>query len=156
MERAAVVRAELDPAELHQLTGREVGRERLGEIAADERKAQERPGPGELARHRLDHGLLPVGARQVVVRRVELVLADAGVDQGAPAVHLLLALAEPPARPLLAARVGCVRAVELVREDRLRDVDLDPADGVDHGLEVLEVDEHDVVRLQAGERAAPS
>ena len=78
--------------------------------------------------------------------------ADAGVDQGAPAVHLLLALAEPPARPLLAARIGRVRALELVREDRLRNVDLDAAERVDHGFEVLEVDQHDVIRLQARER----
>ena len=48
--------------------------------------------------------------------RVELVHADARVDQRLLAVHVLGTLAEAPALPLLAARRGPVGAVEPVRE----------------------------------------
>ena len=141
-----------DPAELQQLTGREVGRERLDEVVADERQLHEGAGGDELVRHRLDDRLLPLAAREVVLGRVEPVLTDARVDQRALAAHRLPALAETPALPFLAARLGRVRAVEAVGEDRLRHVDLDPAERVDHLPEVVEVDEDDVVRLQAGQR----
>ena len=67
------------------------------------------------------------------------------------AVHVLNTLPEAPALPLLAARRRRVRTVEPVREDRLRDVDVDPADLVDQRLEVPEVDDDDVVDGQAGE-----
>ena len=52
------------------------------------------------------------------VGRVELVRADPRVDERAPAVHVLRALLEAPALPVVAAR-RLVRAVEPVREDRL-------------------------------------
>ena len=65
-------------------------------------------------------------------------------------VHVLHALVEAPPLPLRAARRGGVRAVEAVREDVLRHVDVDAADGVDQLHECAEVDDDDVVDLQCG------
>ncbi len=72
------------------------------------------------------------------------------VDERPPAVHVLRSLAETPALPGLTA-LRSVRAVEFVREDRLRDVDLDPPECVDQILEAVEVDDHDVIDRQARE-----
>ncbi len=63
---------------------------------------------------------------------------------------VLPALEAPPA-PLRAALRRPVRAVELVRADRPGDDDVDPADGVDELAETVEVDECDVVHIEAGE-----
>jgi len=84
--------------------------------------------------------LLARAARHVGLARVEHVLADARVDQRALAVQVLLALREAPALPLRAARLRRERAVEAVRADRLRHVDVDPADRVDQVFEAGEVD----------------
>ena len=84
-------------------------------------------------------------AGEVRLRRVELVLADARVDQRALPVHVLPAFLEAPALPGTRTGRRSRRAVEAVGEDRLRHVDLDPADGVDQLLELGEVDEGDVV-----------
>jgi hypothetical protein len=62
-------------------------------------------------------------------------------------------LREPPALPAVAPRLGRVGTVELVREDRPRDVDVDAADLVDHLRECVEVDDHDVVDLDVREAA---
>ena len=78
--------------------------------------------------------LLARAARDVGLGRVELVLADARVDQRPPAVHVLPALGEAPALPCRTA-LRLERAVEPVREDRLRHVDVDAADRVDQVLE---------------------
>src|SRR5437773_298620 len=79
------------------------------------------------------------------------------IDEALPprplAVHVLHPLVEAPARPAGAARLARVRAVEAVREDVLRHVDLDPADVVDQLLEAPEVDGDDVVHRQTGEVA---
>ena len=152
MQRTALVRAEADPAELQELSGGQVRRQRLDEAGADERQLHEGAEGDELVGHRLDDGLLALAAREVVLGRVEPVLPHARVDQRPLAVHRLRPLLEPPAGPLLAARLGRVGAVEAVGEDRLRHVDLDPAERVDHLSEVVEVDEDDVVRPQARER----
>ena len=77
MQGSGRVGAELDPAELQQLSGGEIGRQRLHEVAADEGELQERARPDELVGHRLDHGLLALAAREVVLGRVEPVLPDA-------------------------------------------------------------------------------
>src|SRR5207237_9414602 len=81
---------------------------------------------------------------------IEHVLANARVDEGAVAAHVLHALPEAPTLPALAACVGRVRAVELVREDRLRNVDVDTAELVDQLGEAVEVDDDHVVDRQAG------
>ena len=94
--------------------------------------------------------LLSGAARDVGVRRIELVRPDPRVDERALAVHVLGALLEAPALPALAAS-GLVRAVEPVREDALRHVDLDPADRVDQLAKAVEVDDDDVVDRQARE-----
>src|SRR2546430_15036189 len=96
--------AELQPADLRQLRRRQIGRERLHQIAAYEGKLEERAGAGELGHQRLYNGLLPRPASDVRVGRIELVLADARVDQGAIAAHVLRALPETPALPAFAAR----------------------------------------------------
>ena len=90
-------------------------------------------------------------AREVGLRRVEHVLADARVDQRALAVHVLVSLLEPPAGPLVAPRLRRVRAVEPIRPDRLRHVHVDPAERVDQILEVAEVDDDHVVHVEARE-----
>jgi len=64
-------------AELEQLPRREVGRQRLDEVAALERHLRERPDRRELRADGLDHGLLACAAREVRLRRLELILADA-------------------------------------------------------------------------------
>ena len=51
----------------------------------------------DLVRDRLDDLLLALAAGEVALGRVQLVLADARVDEGAAAVQLLLALPEAPA-----------------------------------------------------------
>ncbi len=96
--------------------------------------------------------LLSTPSREVVVRRVVLVRANAGVDESAPAVHVLRSLLEPPAFPGVAAR-GLVRAVELVREDLLRHVHVDTAERVDQLAEPVEVEDDDVMDRQAGQRS---
>src|SRR4029078_8442942 len=95
--------------------------------------------------------------------RVELVIADPRGDQGALPAHRLLALLEPPALPAVAARLGPERALEASGENRLGDVDRDPAKGVDDLVEGAEVDHDNVVDRKAsdalhgldGERRAP-
>ena len=108
-------------------------------------------GARELAHRRLHHRLLVLAARDVRPRRVVAVLADPRVDQRPVSVHVLDALGELPPRPrrALARRV---RAVELVREDLLGHVHVDPADRVDELLEGAEVDDHDVVDREPRER----
>ena len=66
---------------------------------------------------------------------------------------MLLALREPPALPTVAAGLGLVRTVELVRENRSRHVDVHAADLVDHLGERVEVDDDNVVHLDVGEPA---
>ena len=66
---------------------------------------------------------------------VELVLANPRVDQGAPAVHGVLAFGKAPALPALALGPRCERAVEAVRDDGLRNVDRDPPELVDQRRE---------------------
>ena len=63
-----------DPAELQELVRRQVGGERRHEVVADERHAQERPEARDLVHDRLEHRLLALAARDVVLGRVELVL----------------------------------------------------------------------------------
>ena len=65
---------------------------------------------------------------------------------------MLRALGEPPALPLRAARLRGVGAVEAVRADRLRDVHVDSAERVDQILEIREVDDDDVIHVEARER----
>jgi hypothetical protein len=98
----------------------------------------------------LEHLLVPLGAREVGVGRVERVLATPGVDQRAMAVHVLLALREAPAVPSRAPLLGRIRTVEL-GDDGLRDGDVDPAQLVDQLLELAEVDNGDVVDRQPGQ-----
>src|SRR5207247_7735605 len=76
VKRAAARCAELDPAELEELPGGEVGRERLQQIAADEGQLEERAEARQLRRDRLQHALLPLGARHVALGPVQLVLPD--------------------------------------------------------------------------------
>ena len=74
-------------------------------------------------------------------------LADARVGERLLAVEGLLALAEAQRDAALAvAGAAGDLGAELVRE-----VDLDPADRVDEVLEALEVDDHDVVDVDAEE-----
>ena len=126
----------------------EIGRERRGERVAREGEAQERGDARDLVPDRLRDRLLATAARDVRVRRVELVRADPRVDERPPTVHVLDALGEAPSLPVAAAG-WLVRAVECVREDRLRDVDVDPAEGVDELAEAVEVDDDDVVHREA-------
>ena len=144
--------AELQPADLHQLGRRQIGRERLHQVAADERQLEERARARELRHQRLQDGLLPRPPCDVGVGRIELVFANARIDQRAVAAHVLYALPEPPALPAFAARVRRIGTVELVREDRLGDVDVDAAELVDQLREAVEVDHHHVVDRQAGVR----
>ncbi len=78
-------------------------------------------------------------------------MPDPRVDERAAAVHVLLPLREAPAGPFRAALGRLVRAVEAIRADLSRNDDLDPADGVDQLLEAVEVDEDDMVHVEAGE-----
>src|SRR5207253_10407414 len=66
---------------------------------------EEGAGARELRHQRLQDGLLPRAPRDVAVGRIEHVLANARVDQGAVAAHVLHALPEAPALPALATRV---------------------------------------------------
>ena len=151
MKRTAGIGTEVDPAELHQLPGGQIGRERPHEIAADERKAQRRSG----ARHLVEGGgnnlLLAACAVEVGLGGVQQVVADARVDERAAPVHVLDSTLEAPPLPLRAACGGLVRAVETVRADRARHPDVDSPDRVDQLLEAVEVDEDDVVHVQAGQ-----
>src|SRR5207247_1779571 len=130
VQRLPAARAELHPAELEELAGREVRRDRLEKLVAGERQVEERAHARELPGDRLQDLLLALGPRGVALARVEPVDADSRVDQRTLAVHVLLALPEPPALPRRALR-GRVGAVEPVGEDRLLDVDRDPAELVD-------------------------
>ena len=114
-------RAELHPAELHQLAGA-TGRSSSGFASEPPSNGSLTSVPGEVSFDAIASitRLLARAARDVGLARVEQVLADARVDQRALAVHVLLALREPPALPRRAARLRRVRAVEAVREDRLR------------------------------------
>src|SRR6185437_9421113 len=94
--------AELHPGELDELPRREVRRERLHQVAAAEREPEEGAGARELAQRRLHDLLLAQPAADVGVRRVQLVLANARVDERTVAVHVH-ALVEAPTRPLRAA-----------------------------------------------------
>src|SRR5579884_4316608 len=143
VDRAA--RAELDPGELQELPGGEVGGDRSEQRAAVEGQAEEQRGARQLAQRRLLDELLVVLAGEVRPGGVELVLADPREDQGLVAVHVRRPLVETPAGPAQAPLPGGVRAVEPVREDVLGHVYGDPADRVDQLLELVEVDDHDVV-----------
>src|SRR6185312_17414151 len=92
VERVAVTRALHHPAQLHELPGREIGRERLEQALAVERQLHERPEAQQLVQGCAQYRLLPAAARDVGVARIELVLADARVDQRALPVHVLPAL----------------------------------------------------------------
>ena len=95
-ERAS--RTESHPAELREFPRREIRGEWRCEIAAHERKAEEGPEARDLISDSVGHDLLAVATRDVGVGRVELVRADARVDEGSPSVHVLHALLEAPAR----------------------------------------------------------
>src|SRR5947209_15995777 len=140
-----VAGAELHPGELDEIPGGEVGRDRREERRPVERQREEPRRARELRKRRLHHRLLVLTALEVRPRRVEPVLPDARVDERRVAVHVLHALVEAPALPLLAARRRRVRTVEAVGEDVLRRVDVDAADGVDELLEGAEVDDRGVV-----------
>src|SRR5688500_16317508 len=88
VQRPGRIRAEAHPAELQQLTRAEVGRERLDDVVADEGQPEERRGADDLCGQRLDDCLLPVAPRQVVLGRVETVLADARIDDRAATIHI--------------------------------------------------------------------
>jgi hypothetical protein len=64
---------------------------------------------------------------------------------------VLHALFETPALPFTAL-LGLERAVEGVRENRLRHLHVDSAERVDELAEAVEVDHHDVVDGKPGER----
>ena len=116
VERAAAVGPEAQPPELQQLAGADrsvvSGLTRSSPMNGSRKKVLT-PSPCSRCRRAPAAARVP---RQVVVGRVEPVLADARVDQRPPAVHLLLALAEAPAFPGRAAP-GVERAVEVVRDD---------------------------------------
>ena len=87
----------------------------------------------ELVRHRLRRP--PAAARRASGRSRPGRAGSRGCASRSSARRpsiFCLPLLEAPALPLLAARLGRVRAVEAVREDRLRHVDVDPAERVDH------------------------
>ena len=109
------------------------------------------PKDVDLAGRRLDHLLLPPRPVEIGLGRIEPVLANPRVDERPLPVHVLHALLEAPALPLLALRVARIRAVEAVREDRLRDDDVDAADRVDQLAEPVEVDDRDVVDVEPGQ-----
>src|SRR5579862_5549257 len=143
-----VAGAELHPAELHEVPGGHVGRDRRKQVRPVERQREEARRARELRKRRLHDRLLVLLPLEVRPGRVELVLSDARVDERRVPVHVLRPLREAPAGPLLATRLRRVRTVEAVGEDLLGDVHGDAADGVDELLELLEVDEHNVVHLQ--------
>ena len=148
MQCIARTGAEVCPPELEQLPGGQIGRQRLDHLAAEERHAQSGPEPGQLRSGSLHHLLLTPAAGEVGLGWVELVLADAGVDERTLPVHVLFALGEAPAGPGVAARRRRVGTIEPVGQDRFRDVHFDPADRVDELLELCEVDERDVVDVE--------
>ena len=151
MERPAGVGPEEDPAELEQLPGAQVGRERRDEIVADERQPDRSPDARHLVERRLQDLLLAARPREVRLARLEKVAPDPRVDERPAAVHVLRPALEPPARPPRATLGGGERAVEAIRADRPRNIDLDPADRVDQLLEAVEVDDGDVIHVQAGQ-----
>src|SRR5262249_11404810 len=108
--------APVDPAELQHLSRRQVGGEWPEQLAPREGQVEVGADARQLARDRLDHLLLALGARDVVVGRIEPVDPNPRVDQRPAAVHVLLALREAPALPALALR-SLERAVEAVRDD---------------------------------------
>ena len=97
----------------------------LVELLADERQLHERRDARHLAEDRAQDLLLALGPRDVGVRRVEQVLADARVDHCALAAHVLRSLREAPPLPAVALGLRRQRAFEL-REDPLRNVDVMP------------------------------
>ena len=97
VERVSRVRAEVRPAELHQLPGAEVGRERRDEVVADERQLHASV-PCDLSRIAATTPAAAVAPGRSRSRRVEQVLADARVDERTSAVHVLLALARTASR----------------------------------------------------------
>ena len=118
--------------------------------AARERQLQRRAERRHLVGRGLDHLLLAPRAVEVGLGRVEPVLADPRVDERPLPVHVLRALARSASPPTSWQRaVGRVRAVEAVGEDRPGNVDVDAADRVDQLLEAVEVDEGDVVDVEA-------
>src|SRR5512132_3877804 len=119
VQRVAVTRALQHPPELDELPGGQVGRQRLKQRLPFERQLHECAEAEQLVQRRAQDRLLAAAARDVRVARVELVLADARVDQRALSVHVLPPLREAPAPPPRTAG-GVVRTVELVREDRRR------------------------------------
>src|SRR5436853_2134695 len=116
MQRLRPRRALEHPAELDELPGGGIRCERPDEFAPVERQTEERGKAHELALDGAKHLLLALAARDVRICGIELVLPDARVDLGAPAVHVLTPFREPPTLPRLAP-LDAVRAVERVRED---------------------------------------
>ena len=98
VERVRAGGAELHPAELENCR-REVGGERFIQRASVEGQQRSVENGGQLRRRGLRHGLLARLPGQVVLGRVELVLADPRVDQRPLAVHVLDARMEAPALP---------------------------------------------------------
>ena len=122
--------AHLAPAELEDVVGGEIGRQRLADRAPDTREVEERLGRGEGACDRLQDALLAEAARDVVVGRVRRVLAHARIGERVAAVELQLAAPEAP-------RVS----VEAVRDDLLGIVERHAAERVDEVAEAREVDQ---------------
>ena len=131
--------------------GAEVGCEGLHDAAGPERQLQRGSDRRHLVGRGLDHLLLAAGPVEVGLRGVEPVLPDPRVDERPLPVHVLAALAEPPAVPRPAARPVAVRAVERVGEDRPGHVDVDATDRVDQVPEAVEVDERDVIDVEPGQ-----
>ena len=129
-------------------------------VPADDRALDEVVGEaervGEPVLDPVDHRLLGLLAVEVVVAervgalaraRAFARLADAGVGERLFAVEGVLALASRRREAALAA----AGAAGDVGAELVRDVDLDPADGVDQVFEAGEVDDRDVVDLDAEE-----
>ncbi len=99
MERVLLARALQHPPELGELPRTEVCGQRVQERVAVEREFQDRAEAEQLGHDGTYHRLLPQAAGDVAVRRVELVLTDARVDERALSVHVLRPLLKPVARP---------------------------------------------------------
>src|SRR5262249_37679867 len=131
-----------------------VADERLWRVPADERAVDEvvgeAEGVGEAILDAADNRLLGCLPIEVVIAERVGALAGAGafaglayarVDQRLFAVEGVLALTEAQGEAALAA----AGATGDVGADLVRDVDLDPADGIDQVFEAGEVDDRDVV-----------
>ena len=119
----------------------------------DEREAEERPEARDLVPDRLRDRLLaaPPGQMSVSEGSSWFVRMREYTSARRPSMCCAPFANRQPSH--LAAARGLVRAVERVRQDRLRHVDVDPAERVDQLAEPVEVDDDDVVDGEAGERA---